>query len=305
MVAIPSRRSIVPNASTKSPRTFGSQLAKMSRVNSTCARTGWAPKELRTRRWPFLLLSARVTNGDEMTAAANSGLAGPPSPMVVAAVATSTTALARSWNTSGRWVASDMMVMPPIECPANTTSRTSVASSTSDRSFARVSMASGAVPLVLNPWPAGRRARPGGPARGGDGRPGSRSRGCSPSSGGARPPVRLLVARQVPDGERGAVWRAHDPVVGPGDPFTPAECVTLVVGCLGPRSLQPAPGDAAAAPAASRPPISRARRPRPRCFFWTAGESREEVVVMIAERRAERRGQQQSSCLVRIKEIRD
>ena len=73
--------------------------------------------------------------------------------MLVAAVATSTVALARSLSTSGRCVASDMIVMPPMECPANTTSYTSVAVSTSARSCASVSISSGAVPLELAPCP--------------------------------------------------------------------------------------------------------------------------------------------------------
>ena len=50
------------------------------------------------------------------------------SPRLVAAVATSTVALARSLKTSGRYVASDMIVMPPMEWPASTASWTSVAS---------------------------------------------------------------------------------------------------------------------------------------------------------------------------------
>ena len=40
---------------------------------------------------------------------------GERSPTLVAAVATSTVALARSLRTWGRYVASDMIVMPPME----------------------------------------------------------------------------------------------------------------------------------------------------------------------------------------------
>ena len=75
------------------------------------------------------------------------------SPMLVAAVATRTVALARSWRTSGRCVASDMIVMPPMECPASTTSQTSVASSTSAKSWASVANSSGAEPRGAQPVP--------------------------------------------------------------------------------------------------------------------------------------------------------
>ena len=68
-------------------------------------------------------------------------------------VATSTAARARSLMTSGRYVARDMMVMPPMECPARTASLTSWASRTRARSCASVSIAKGAVPRVLAPWP--------------------------------------------------------------------------------------------------------------------------------------------------------
>ena len=171
-----------------------------------------------------------MTSGDAMNVPASWGLAGPPSPTAVAAVATSTVALVRSRKTSGRYVASAMTVKPPMECPASTTSCTSVASSTSVRSCASVSRASGDVPRVLEAVAAlvvehdpvalfAEATR--------DGEPdlvaaapavGENDDGC----------VRAL-ARQVPHGELRTVGRAHDLVVRPRDSFAPAERVSLVV----------------------------------------------------------------------------
>ena len=118
-----------------------------------CERTGFSPKAPRTKTCPFLDCIARVTKGDATSALATRAPCAERPPRLVAAVATSTVALARSFSTSGRCVASDMIVMPPMECPASTASCTSVASRTAVRSCASVSIVSGAVPLVLAPWP--------------------------------------------------------------------------------------------------------------------------------------------------------
>ena len=116
-----------------------------------CERTGFSPKAPRTKTCPFLDCIARVTSGDATNALATRAPCAEPPTRLVAAVATSTVAFARSLSTSGRWVAKDMIVMPPMECPASTALRTSVASSTAVRSCASVSIVSGAVPRVLAP----------------------------------------------------------------------------------------------------------------------------------------------------------
>ena len=154
MPAMPSSRFISVMAASHPPRTEGSQPAKRSRVSTRCERSGSTPKAPRTNRWPLAERMLLVTTGEAMKADARRAACGKDRPRGSwADVATSTAARARSFMTSGRCVARDMIVMPPMECPARTASLTSWVSRTCARSCARVSIARGAVPRVLAPWP--------------------------------------------------------------------------------------------------------------------------------------------------------
>ena len=120
-----------------------------------------------------------------------------------------------------------MIVMPPMECPASTASWTSVASRTTARSCASVSIANGAVPSCSRRVLVGRRAPRGNPA---------------PEPAGDREPDLVAAAPavwqhdhrsiraaagEVPDGQLGAVRVSARPD-GPGGRYPRPSRATVV-----------------------------------------------------------------------------